>query len=210
MHSPLKVSGPVRSEPVDILALPMSVLPYSATLEQVGTALRSTFGEIDGWFEKPADLRSHKPASGGWSIDEVLEHITLTSHFLMIVIRNSTRKALKKSTSGAAVQEGESDLGLLEAIGQRGSFTWSRPEHMIPTGAVPIEQVRETMRNQATECLGFLDQLRGGEGSLYTVRMSVHQSGRLDIYQWLYFLAQHAKRHISQMEEVEAEWRQVA
>jgi hypothetical protein len=36
--------------------------------------------------------------------------------------------------------------------------------------------------------------------------MSVNQSGRLDIYQWLYFLAQHARRHISQMEAVEAEW----
>jgi len=184
----------------------MSTAPYRATIEHVETALRSTFGEIDEWFEKPAGLRSHKPASGGWSIDEVLEHITLTSHFLMIVIRNSTRKALKKAASGTAVPQGESDLDILEAIGQRGSFNWSRPEHMIPTGTVPTEQVRATMREQVAECLEMLGQLRGGEGSLYTVRMSVNQSGRLDIYQWLYFLAQHAKRHISQMEDVEAEW----
>jgi hypothetical protein len=209
VHSSLKVPHPVRPEPdrpVDILAS-MGAAPYRATFQQVETAIRSTFGAIDGWFEKPAGLRSYKPASGGWSIDEILEHITLTSHFLMIVIRNSTRKALKKAASGAAVPEGESDLDLLEAIGRRGSFNWSRPEHMIPTGAVPIDQVHETMRNQATECLEMLGQLRGGEGSLYTVRMSVHESGRLDVYQWLYFLAQHAKRHISQMEEVEGEWK---
>jgi hypothetical protein len=31
--------------------------------------------------------------------------------------------------------------------------------------------------------------------------MSVNNSGKLDTCQWLYFLAQHAKRHIAQMEE---------
>jgi hypothetical protein len=50
----------------------------------------------------------------------------------------------------------------------------------------------------------MLRQLNGGEGALLKVSMSVNKSGRLDVYQWLYFLAQHAKRHISQMQEVEA------
>ena len=180
--------------------------PYTATIEHVGTAIRSTFKSVDEWFDNPAALRSYKPSSGGWSIDEILEHITLTSHFLMIVIRNSARKALKRAASGAVIPEGESALDLLEPISRRGSFTWSRPEHMVPTGEVPSEQVRTRMREQAKECLEILDQLSGGEGSLYTVSMSVNKSGRLDVYQWLYFLGQHAKRHISQMEEVEAEW----
>ena len=182
--------------------------PYRGTIEHVGVAIRSTFQAVDEWFDKPAALRCYKPSGGGWSIDEVLEHITLTSRFLMIVIRNSTRKALKRAASGAAIPEGESDLDLLEPISQRGSFTWSRPEHMVPTGEVPSEQVRPRMREQARECLEILEQLSGGEGALLTVSMSVNKSGRLDIYQWLYFLAQHAKRHISQMEEAEAEWRQ--
>jgi DinB family protein len=185
----------------------MSATPYSATIEHVRTAIRSTFESVDEWFDKPAALRSYKPSSGGWSIDEVLEHITMTSHFLMIVIRNSARKALKRAASGKAIPEGESDLELLEPISRRGTFTWSRPEHMVPTGEVPSEHVRTMMKDQARECLDLLDQLRSGEGSLYTVSMSVNKSGRLDIYQWLYFLAQHAKRHIAQMQEVEAEYR---
>jgi hypothetical protein len=123
----------------------------------------------------------------------------------MIVIRNSARTALKRAAAGAAIAEGESDLDLLEPIGQRGAFTWSRPEHMIPTGAVPSHEVRARMREQMRECLEILEQLSGGEGSLHRVRMSVNQSGKLDIYQWLYFLAQHAKRHIDQMKENEVE-----
>ena len=180
---------------------------YPQTLARVRAALVDTFDQVDPWFDKPAAGRSYKPSSGGWSIDEVLEHITLTSHFLMIVIRNSARTALKRAAAGAAIPEGESDLGLLEPIGRRGAFTWSRPEHMIPTGTVPSHEVRERMREQRRECLEILEQLGGGEGSLHRVRMSVNQSGKLDIYQWLYFLAQHARRHIDQMKENETEWR---
>ncbi|HEX2644391.1 MAG TPA: DinB family protein [Thermoanaerobaculia bacterium] len=184
----------------------MPFVPYSQTVQRVAEALRTTFDAIDPWFDRPAAARSHKPANGGWSIDEILEHISLTSHFLLIVIRNSTRKALRRAETRGPVSDGESDLDLLEPIGQRGAFAWSRPEHMIPTGTVPAAQVRQTLRDQAEECLALLDQLQAGEGSLHKVRMSVNQSGRLDIYQWLYFLAQHARRHISQMEAVEAEW----
>lgn len=179
---------------------------YPQTIARVRSMIVAVFDQVEPWFHKPATLRSYRPSSGGWTIDEVLEHITLTSHFLMIVIRNSAATALKRAAAGAAIAAGESDLDLLEPIGRRGAFTWSRPEHMIPTGTVPMEEVRERMREQARECLDILERLGGGEGSLHRVRMSVNDSGKLDIYQWLYFLAQHAKRHIDQMKENEAEW----
>jgi DinB superfamily len=182
------------------------ISPYSRTIERVRTALAGTFAEADTWFDRPEPLRTFRPSDGGWTIDEILEHITLTSHFLMIVIRNSTRKALKRAAD-ASIPPQESDLELLEPIGRRGTFSWARPEHMIPTGTVPGEEVRRTMREQLAECLGFLDQLAGGEGSLFKVRMSVKDSGKLDVYQWLYFVAQHAKRHVDQMRENEEEWR---
>jgi len=36
------------------------------------------------------------------------------------------------------------------------------------------------------------------------------ESGRIDLYQWIYFIAQHASRHVTQMEENLAEWRKIA
>jgi DinB superfamily len=184
----------------------MTTTPYTSTIDRVHRALDQTFSEIDGWFDRPEDLRTYKPANGGWSIDEVLEHITLTSHFLLMVIRQSAEKGLKRAARGTPILDGESDLDLLEPIGRRGSFSWSRPEHMIPTGAVPSLEVRERMDAQYRECVEILDRLSGGEGALHKVRMSVNGSGRLDVYQWLYFLAQHAARHIDQMRESEVEW----
>ena len=103
--------------------------------------------------------------------------------------------------------EGESDLRLLDPIGERGSFPWARPDHMVPTGSKPSDEVRSLMREQERECLDLLGRLGGGEGLLHRVRMSVNECGRLDVYQWLQFLALHARRHLAQMSANEGAWR---
>jgi hypothetical protein len=36
------------------------------------------------------------------------------------------------------------------------------------------------------------------EGALCRLRMSVNSTGRIDFYPWLFFLAQHARRHLAQ------------
>ena len=104
--------------------------------------------------------------------------------------------------------EAESDLAFLDPIGRRGSFRWARPEHMAPDSRTgPTAEVGSLMREQVRGCLEILARLGGGEGALHRVRMSVNDSGRLDLYQWLFFLAQHARRHLAQMADNQAEWR---
>jgi hypothetical protein len=36
--------------------------------------------------------------------------------------------------------------------------------------------------------------------------MSVDELGKIDVYHYIYFLAQHAKRHLMQMEMIKAEF----
>ena len=181
--------------------------PFRKTISTVRATLMSVFDEVDGWFEKPADSRRFRPQSGGWSVDEVLEYITLTNHNLLLVNRKSTRKVLARAVRQGPMTEGESDLKRLELIGERGAFHWPRPDHMVPAGDVSSEEVQSLMRDQVRECLDVLDSLGGGEGSLHRVRMSVHNAGPLDVYQWLQFLALHARRHLAQMAANESEWR---
>ncbi len=38
---------------------------------------------------------NYKPGNGGWTINEILEHIGLTNHFLLILIDKGTNKALQ-------------------------------------------------------------------------------------------------------------------
>lgn len=180
-------------------------MPHDKTISTVKNALITIFDELDTWFDKPDEIRAFKPSPDEWSIDENLEHITLTSHFLLKVIRKGVARAIKRAQN-QPVTETESNLEIVEPVGIADSFYWHRPEHMIPTGEKPMLEVRLLMRQQQKECLDLLSQIPNGEGSLYLVRMSVNNLGKIDMYQWLYFLALHAKRHIMQIEGVYAEW----
>jgi hypothetical protein len=75
---------------------------------------------------------------------------------------------------------------------------------MIPTGTRPVTEVREQLTGQHGHCLGLLERMGKGEGALCTFRMSVYGLGRLDMYQWLYFLAQHGRWHLEFLARREA------
>lgn len=181
-------------------------MPYERTVKQVRGALKNVFDELDEIFELPSDIRKHRLASDEWSIDENLEHITLTSHFLMIVIKNSRDKILRRAKTQQIIGE-ESDLAIINIISEPDAFDWHRPEHMIPTGEKLSVEVRQLMSIQQKECLEILDQIKIGEGSLHKVRMSVQDLGKLDVYQWLYFLVMHAKRHQKEIERIVLDWK---
>lgn len=159
---------------------------------------------MDVWFDRPAELRGLRPASGGWTIDEILEHIMLTNRFLLLTCDKHRRIALRRFQRGDTIPEGESDLAKMIAIGQRGAFVWKRPQHMEPSGQVPLEDVRRTLNEQWHSCTEILASLADGKGALCAVMMTVNSLGKIDLYQWLYFLAMHAKRHGAQMREIEA------
>lgn len=181
-------------------------MSYSKTIGAVRETLTTTFSALDSWFDKPEQVRNYRPADNDWTIEEILEHTTLTSHFLLIVIRNGAEKSLKRAQKQNADvignQEAESDLTALAPIGHPDTFPWLRPEHMEPTRSKISAEVRLIMQSQLRECLEILEQLRNGEGVLHKVRMSVQDLGKLDMYQWLYFLALHAQRHLAEIERL--------
>lgn len=59
-----------------------STVPYEKTVVQVRQALSDIFAEANCWFDRTDELRPLKPSSGGWSIDQILEHIKPTNHVL--------------------------------------------------------------------------------------------------------------------------------
>ena len=181
-------------------------MPYTETVQTVSNAIKDTFTEIYPWFQQSPEVLNYRPKDHGWTIAEILEHITLTSHFLLIVASNGCVKALKRAQS-QSIKDSESELATLAVIGERGTFPWIRPEHMEPQGKL-LSEVLATMRSQHEQCLGLLTKLKNGEGSLFQAGMSVNHLGRIDLYQWIYFIAQHAKRHIGQMKENLEEFRE--
>ena len=182
----------MSSDPHDIAAQGAAV----ATIATVRGTLVETFKRLDAWCILPAERLRHRPSyPDAWTAAEHLEHISLVNHFLLLTIGKGAATALRRARS-QPVPAGESDLLRLAAVADPSAFPWGPPGHMIPGGVTPTPEVRALLTGQLGKCLGLLERMGNGEGRLCTFRMSVYSLGRLDMYQWLYFLVQHSRWHL--------------
>lgn len=178
-------------------------LLHSMTIGTVGETVKQVFSRLDACFELSREELGHRPDyPDAWSVAEQLEHVSLANHFLLLTITKGCGKARKRAAAGAQLPEGESDLAQLAAIASPGAFDWSPPSHMVPTGMRELAELRAELRNQREHCLELLAGMPGGEGRLCSIGMSVQGLGRLDMYQWLYFLAQHARYHLAMIDTI--------
>ena len=77
---------------------------------------------------------------------------------------------------------------------------------MEPQGQKNEMEIKEEMINQINRCLNQLENLKNGEGLLYKTTMTVDNLGKLNVYEYIYFLSKHAERHIQQMEKKQKEY----
>ena len=160
---------------------------------------------LDEWFDKDEPLLDHRPAGSEWNVRELLEHVMLTNRFLLILIDKGSSKALRQPYDGDFSEMLENyrlENGTMLEIGIHKSFDWHRREHMAPTGELPLCDVRDEIRDQLNRCLIHLELLQNGEGLLIKTTMNVNSLGKLDVYQYIYFLALHVRRHLQQLESI--------
>ncbi|WP_138754109.1 DinB family protein [Paenibacillus sinopodophylli] len=178
------------------------------TIQFIEWELSRTLSDYYLWFDLKPEMLSFRPKVG-WSIEQILEHVTITNHFLLILIRKGKNKAKNlaiKVDLNQEVSAYENNLAELDQIEKHKSFIWIRPEHMEPTGDKTIPEVSRILEEQINECKEILKEIPNGEGILYKTTMTVNDLGKIDVYQYIYFLCQHAKRHISQMQSVKDEF----
>jgi hypothetical protein len=164
-----------------------------------------SFDTLDYWLDLDRNIQNHKPSIDKWSIIEILEHISLTNFFLLKLIKKGYQKALKNINGldlDAELQDYHFLNTSLEDIGKHQSFTWIRPEHMEPTGSISLIGLKNNLDNQKNDCLKYLENMPNGEGILYKTTMTVNDLGKIDVYQYIYFLAMHIQRHIEQMNKI--------
>ena len=75
---------------------------------------------------------------------------------------------------------------------------------MVHTGLV--EPAADEIRDQLNRCLIHLEMLQNGEGLLVKTTMNVNGLGKLDVYQYIYFLALHVRRHLQQLEGIREDY----
>jgi hypothetical protein len=180
------------------------------TINRIKEELQVNFANVFAWFDVQDALFVYRPQNNGWSIQAVLEHISLANHYLLILIKKATIKALeraKKTTLAELPIDYDLDWGKMALIGQHQSFVWNRPDHMEPSCLLSVTEVKATLLVQLQICIDLLNQMPNGEGVLYNTQMSVNGLGKIDVYHYLYFLALYAKRHIAQMKKIQNEYR---
>ena len=179
-------------------------------IERIKKESIKTFDDLFYWFECDDKLLDHLPANGGWTIRQVLEHISLTNHFLLILIRKGTIKSIEKASNtdySDLLVNYDLEWDKLKMIGEHRSFEWNRPEHMEPTNRILLRDVKISLEQQLQECLSLIDQIPNGEGVLYKTMMSVNNLGKIDVYHYIYFLVQHINRHLRQIEKIRLEFK---
>lgn len=192
----------------------MNVNAQSETLSWIHgieDELKQTQSELHIWFDREPALLAYIPREG-WSVPQILEHVSLTQHYLLILIRKGRARALelaaKPGKLETALSEFRPDAARLDAIADPGAFEWMRPEHMEPTGTADLAEVSGKLDVQFAECRQALFDLGRGEGLLYLTTMTVNGLGKLNVYEYVLFLCKHAQRHVEQLRRVEKEYRQ--
>jgi hypothetical protein len=166
--------------------------------------IEAVFLQLDLFLNEPEPIKSYKTKEEGWTINQILEHISLTDHYLLKLILKGSKKAIRKCDQVDIEKElihydfNDPDL---EFIGHSDSFPWKSPEHMMPEGR-STDEISARFRIQKEQLMNVLDALKNGEGILHKTTMRVYQLGKLDVYQYIHFLLLHARRHIEQMEEL--------
>jgi len=63
-------------------------MTHARTVAIVRASLLEVFADVDGWFERPLTSARSGPRRKDGRFDQVLEHISLTNHFLMLTLRS--------------------------------------------------------------------------------------------------------------------------
>lgn len=139
-----------------------------------------------------------RPAQGGWSIAEIVEHLAILESRLLGLLTMMVSKAEKAGLQRNA-EEAHFNPVSLEQITERSlKEKYTAPETAQPQGGVSIQDSLERLR-QSRAGLRAL-QPRFEATDLSSARYPHPAFGPLDAYQWLLMIGVHEDRHLRQIE----------
>jgi hypothetical protein len=162
-------------------------------LDEVTTDLRQAAASL------PGSLQARKPAADRWSVNEVLEHVSLVEQLFVsaLVTKVDTARA---SGLGSEVGDPQGLADQVRAVVEDRTAKRTAPDTVVPTGSVEaetalsrIEAGHARLREALVACEGL---------ALSTVTHEHRFFGSLNVYEWLDLLAGHERRHLAQIKEI--------
>ncbi len=172
--------------------------PYTAAvisrLEQSRTRLRRAVDAV------PLEARSRPPEEGRWSVDEVLEHLSLVE---TAFTRRLTDLLAAARDAGLGPEQAPERAVLpsnIEAIIADRVNRRTAPPAAHPTGALDSASAWEAA-DRARALL--ITMLHSADGLALSEVSTAHPAfGAMSVYQVADFLAAHEGRHTAQIEEI--------
>lgn len=178
--------------------------PVHPIISRLKKEIDEVFNQLNEHLIASENQTDNQAAQGKWTIQQILEHVSLANHYLLKLIRKGSEKAVRKRNLRdleKEITEYNFNNPNLNTIADTASFQWESPAHMIPKGA-PSEEILGRFVHQRESLSEILEKLKNGEGILHKTTMSVNHLGKLDVYQYIYFLLLHARRHIKQIKKI--------
>jgi hypothetical protein len=166
----------------------------AAVISYADAARTELLGAVDAI---PEELREARPTESQWSVAEVLEHLVRVETGVAKLM------ALKIGELQASAEPPHEAPEMVDIVTSRFEIVADRaqaieaPERVVPQGEMSAGAARVAL--QATRGV-LLDQLHAGDGLAYSGVLHPHPFlGTLDLYEWVYFLGAHERRHADQV-----------
>jgi uncharacterized damage-inducible protein DinB len=171
--------------------------PRLTELREYADAQRSALLAITSTL--PLERWTERPATGGWSIVELLEHLYKVEHGSSRAIARAVADA--RAAGHPRETDQHSVMGALDGVGLRDrSRRLEVPERVAPTGGWSPQEALDKLAASRAE---LHDAMTAGDGlALGSVYQTHARLGEIDVYRWILFIAQHEARHAQQAAEI--------
>lgn len=169
-----------------------SVAEIYDSIDETRARLRERVSQLS------AVQENFRPASGGWSVAEIVEHLAILEERLLGLMNVMVSKVEKTGPQdgGAGFQFKPVTLEQFAERSRREKYT--APETAQPQGGVSINDSLERMLKSRATLHELRPRLEAND--LSAARYPHPAFGPLDLYQWLVMIGFHEERHLRQIE----------
>lgn len=145
-----------------------------------------------------AAQENFRPASGGWSIAEIAEHLSILEARLLAMMTVMITKAESANQKRAGAASGFQPVSLDQFVERSLTEKYVAPETVRPQGKIPVREALERLRRSRAGLAALRPRIEASDltGARYT-----HPAfGPLNFYQWLILIGVHEDRHLRQID----------
>lgn len=171
----------------------------AAVIAHADSARAELLAAVD---EIPAPLREARPTETAWSAAEVLEHLMRVERGIakLLAMKIGEVQAMPDAPR-EAMDLADFSCPRLDPLLDRASRI-DAPERVVPEGELSADAARDALL--ATR-RSLMEQMHAADGLALSTVIHPHPFlGPLDLYEWVYFVAVHERRHTAQVREIAA------